>query len=100
MYDILHPSREGIKLEFYEGVEEFIMIYDRTEQFTREEISRCPYCKCKCRRFLDIEFIRYHLYKDGFKPDYWVLTEHGETLSSENQFGASYVGSSSTGRSM
>ena len=70
----------------------------RTEHFTCEGISRYPYHKCKCRRFLNIESIRYHLYKDGFKPDYWVLTEHGETVPPENQFGTSYVGSSSTGQ--
>ena len=58
------------------------------------------FCKCKCRRFLDIESIKYHLYKDEFKPDYWVWTEHGETLPPENQSGISYVGSSSIGGSM
>ena len=36
------------------------------------------------------------MYKDGFKPDYQVQTEHGETLAPKNQFGVSYVGSSST----
>ena len=37
------------------------------------------------------------MYKDGFKPDYCVWTEQGEVLLPENQFGAGYVGSSSTG---
>ena len=54
------------------------------------------FCKCKCRRFLDIESIRYHLYKDGFKPNYWVWIERGETLPPKNQFGVNYVGRSST----
>ena len=72
----------------------------RTEQFTCEGTSRCTYRRCKRRRFLYIEFIRFHLYKDEFKPDYWVWIEHGETLPLENQFGVSYVGSSSTGGSM
>ena len=96
MYDRLHPSWGGIKPEFYEGVEEFIIVCVRTRQFTREGTSRCPRHKCKCRRFLDIESIRYHLYKDRFKPDYRVWTEHGETLPLKSQFGVSYVGSSST----
>ena len=96
----MHQNWEGIKPEFYEGVEELIMACVLTEQFTREGISRCPCRKCKCRRSLDIESIRYHLYKDEFKPDYLVQTKHGETLPSENQFGASYVGSNSTGGSM
>ena len=46
--------------------------------------------------FLDIESIRYYLYKDGFKPDYWVWTEHGEALPLKNQFDVDYVGSNST----
>ena len=70
MIDRLHPSRDGIKPKFYEGVEEFIMTCVRIKQFTREGTSRCPCHKCKVRRFLDIEFIIYHLYKDGFKPNY------------------------------
>ena len=51
----------------------------------------CPYCKCKCRRFLDIESIRYHLYKDEFKPNYWVLTEYREAIPMENRFDGNYV---------
>ena len=35
------------------------------------------------------------MYKDGFKPDCWVQTEHGEVLPLENQFDVCYVGSSS-----
>ena len=67
-----------IKLEFYEGVEEFITACVQIEQFTHEGIVRCPCPKCKCRRFLDIESIRYHLYNDRFKFDYWVWTEIGK----------------------
>ena len=96
IYDRLHPAPGGgIKPQFYEGVEEFIMDCDQIEQFICEETIRCPYAKCKCRRFLDIESIRYHLYKDGFKLDYWLLIKHGEVLPLKNQFGMGYVGSSS-----
>ena len=69
----------------------------QTEQFTCEGTSKCPCHKCKYRKLLDIEFIRYHLYKDGFNPDYCIWTEHGETLPLENEFGFSYFGSSLTG---
>ena len=98
MYDKLHLVG-GIKLEFPERVEEFITACVQTEQFTREETISCPYCKCKCKCkwFLDIEPIRYHLYKNGFKLDYWVWIEHGEVLLLENQFGVGYVRSSSIG---
>ena len=86
----------GIKPQFYEGIKELIMTCVRTEQFTCERTIRCLCCKCKYRRFLDIKSIRYHLYKDRFKLDYWTWIEHGEVLSLENQFGVDYVGSSST----
>ena len=81
----------GIKPQFYEGVKEFITTCGQIEQFIREGIIRCPCAKCKCRKFLDIEFIRYHSYKEGFKPDYWVWTEHREILPPENQFDMDYV---------
>ena len=45
------------------------MAYVQIEQFTHEGIVRCPCHKYKCKIFLDIESIRYHLYKDRFKPD-------------------------------
>ena len=85
-----------LNLNFIKGVEEFVMACVQIEQFTREGIIRCPYHKYKCRRLFDIESIRYHLFKDGFKLDYWVWTKHGEVLPLENQFGVDYVGSSST----
>ena len=87
------PRLGEIKLEFYEEAEEFIMAYVQTEQFTHEGTVRCPSHKYKCRRLLDIESIRYHLYKDEFKPDYWVWIEHGEVFLLENQFSRGYVGS-------
>ena len=73
------------------------MAYVQIEQFTCEGIVSYPCRECKCRRFLDIESIRYHLYKDGFKPDYWVWTKYKELLPPENQFGVGYIGSSSIG---
>ena len=42
----LDQSR-GTKLEFYEGVEEFIIACIRIEQFTHEETVMCPCYRCK-----------------------------------------------------
>ena len=97
MYDRLHPSQGRIKPQFYEGVKEFIIAYGQIEHFICDKTVRCPYTKCKCRRLLDIKSIRYHLYKDGFKFDYWVWTEHRQVLPLENQLGVGYVRSSSSG---
>ena len=60
----------GIKPQFYKGVDEFITGYGQIEWFIHEGIVRFPYAKCRCRRVLDIESIKYHLYKDDFKLDY------------------------------
>ena len=57
----------------------------------------CPYGKCRCRKYLDIEAIRYHLYKDDFKSDYWIWTRYGEVVALENQFGMNYIGSKFSG---
>ena len=51
----------GIKPQFNERVEEFITACGQTEQCIREGKIRCSCAKCKCKRFLDIESIRYHL---------------------------------------
>ena len=43
------------------------------------------------------ECYRYYLYKNGFKPDYWVWIEHGEVLPPDNQFDMGHVASSFNG---
>ena len=72
MYDKLHPSRTRIKPKFYEGAEEFILVAYQSQQFINEGKGRCPYGKCSCRKYLNFEIIRYHLYKGGFMLDYWI----------------------------
>ena len=72
MYDRLHLRQVGIKSEFYMGVEEFVDVTCQSQPFSNEGKVRCPCARCGCRKYLDIETIRYHLYKDGFMPIYWV----------------------------
>ena len=81
MYDRVHSSRGGIKPEFYAGVEQFIRVACQTVQFMNEQKVRCPCTRCKCRKYFDMDTIRYHLYKDGFMADYWVWTMHGEVAT-------------------
>ena len=83
MYDRIHEGRGWVKPKFYTNVDEFISVVCQLELFLREGIVRCPCSKCRCRNYLDIETIRYHLYKDGFGPDYWVWTEYGEVVTQD-----------------
>ena len=76
MYDRLYPSRAGIKPEFYASVEEFIDVACQSQPFLSEGKVRCLCAKCRCSKYLDIKTVRYHLYKDGFMPNYWVWPEH------------------------
>ena len=45
------------------------------------EKIKCP-CQrstCQNRQFLDMEIVKYHLLRYGFKPKYFVWNRHGET---------------------
>ena len=70
MYDRLHLGQVSIKLEFYVGVEEFIGVACQSQPFLSEGKVRCPCGRCRYRKYLDIETIRYHLYEDKLMPDY------------------------------
>ena len=59
-YDMLHLGQVVIKLEFYVGVEEFIGVACQSQPFLSEGKVRYLCVGCKCRKYLDIEIIRYH----------------------------------------
>ena len=42
------------------------------------KLIRCPCIKYKCMKYINENEVRHHLYKDGFKPAYFIWTEHGE----------------------
>ena len=52
------------------GVEEFIGVVCQSQPFLSEGKVRCPCGRCRYRKYLDIETIRYHLYEDKLMPDY------------------------------
>ena len=80
MYSRIHEGHKG-EPKFYVDVDEFISVVCQLEQFLCEQIVRCPCAKHRYRNYLNIETIRYHLYKDGFKPNYWVWTEHRDVIT-------------------
>ena len=72
------------------------MLLCQLQQFISEGKVRYSCAKCRYKRCLDIDTIRYHRYKDDFKPNYWIWTKDREVIAVENLFGMSYVGSSSS----
>lgn len=45
------------------------------------------------------EIVKVHLYKKGFKPNYWIWTDHGEQMPHVDEtFNPNCMGGSSTGQ--
>ena len=78
MYDRVFPGRSGLKWRFVEGVEEFLFIAKKDDQYAALGGIRCPCLRCSFQFIKTDDTIRSHLYKDGFTPDYFVWTRHGE----------------------
>jgi len=41
---------------------------------------RCPCVKCDCTRIWEDRVVNVHLYKNGFKSNYWIWTDHAEDM--------------------
>ncbi|RYQ96420.1 hypothetical protein Ahy_B08g092180 [Arachis hypogaea] len=80
MYDRTYDQRWGLKPSFIKGVNEFVDVCTRTHEFLRGGLVRC-----QCGTFKQLIDIKIDLYTHGFKPNYWVWTEHGEEIPTENQ---------------
>ncbi|KAL6581941.1 hypothetical protein OROMI_005955 [Orobanche minor] len=85
---------------FVEGVENFIEYATNQQRWKDGAKIKCPcnLIKCRNRRFLDVETVKFHLAKYGFVSNYFVWTFQGETnpIPTENQNieveGSSFVG--------
>ncbi|XP_025670335.1 uncharacterized protein [Arachis hypogaea] len=85
MYDRTYDQRRGLKPSFIKGVNEFVDACTRIDEFLRGGLVRCPCSRCQCGTFKQLIDIKIDLYTHGFKPNYWVWTEHGEEIPTENQ---------------
>ncbi|XP_070043436.1 uncharacterized protein [Nicotiana tomentosiformis] len=81
MYNRNHPNRGGLKEEFVEGVKGFIAYAKTLSEFCNEGTIRCPCAKCNCIKLLIPEDVKVHLYRKGFRENYYVWTVHGENYS-------------------
>ena len=83
----VQANRSGLNAEFENGVEEFLRKARELDPYVTSKLIRCPCVKCQCIRLLKESEVRYHLYKDGFKPMYWIWTEHGEEEPESSNLG-------------
>ena len=69
-----------MKESFILGVEEFIRKACEQECYQNDGGIRCLCNKCDCTRIMEDRVVKVHLYKHGFKPNYWIWTDHGEQI--------------------
>lgn len=77
-------DRHGLKDHFVSGVAEFVEKATAYPNFLAEGGIRCPCVNCKCIDLVTPREVNLHLYRDGFMPNYYVWTEHGEVNSNTN----------------
>ncbi|XP_052734056.1 uncharacterized protein LOC128196612 [Vigna angularis] len=80
MYDRCYRGRGALKESFVLGVEEFIIKACEQDRYQRDGGLRCPCSKCDCTKILNERVVKVHLYKNGFKPNYFIWEDHGETM--------------------
>ncbi|KOM25619.1 hypothetical protein LR48_Vigan125s000900 [Vigna angularis] len=84
MYDRSQRGRGALKESFVLGVEEFITKACEQERYRRDGGLRCPCLKCDCTKILHERVVKVHLYKNGFKPNYFIWEDHGEIMPEDH----------------
>ena len=79
MYQILDSDGYLIKT-FIKKVEEFIEFATEQELFRNMNKIKCPCMKCWNGPYLDVDTVKLHLYKQGFRTNYYKWVCHGETF--------------------
>ena len=87
MYERLNFTRTQLRPEFIRGVDKFVEIVVNSNYYSSDGIIRCPCVKCRNMKLFDGRVVKTHLYKHGFKEDYWIWTEHGEQRPIESDLG-------------
>ena len=75
---------------FIEKVDEFIEFATEQELFRIMNKIKCPCIKCCNECYLDVDTVKLHLYKQGFRTNYYKWVCHGEVFD-----GVSHPSSSS-----
>ncbi|XP_039687914.1 uncharacterized protein [Medicago truncatula] len=78
MYNRVNANRHRLKKKYVCGVQKFVKRALKQPICIFEGGIRCPCTKCKCTKISTPVNVRLHLYQNGFQPEYWIWTEHGE----------------------
>ena len=79
MYQRLDSDRYLSKI-FIERVDEFIDFATAQELFRNMNKIKCLCIKCWNGPYLDVDTVKLHLYKQGFRTNYYKWVCHGETF--------------------
>ncbi|KAL0837838.1 hypothetical protein Bca101_089728 [Brassica carinata] len=75
----IDPSTNNVSREFSEGVEVFIAFASSQNSFLERKTMLCPWVTCGNRKQRDVRSVSRHLYRVGFKSNYYVWSSHGES---------------------
>ncbi|KAM3216298.1 putative protein isoform X1 [Capsicum annuum] len=78
MYDMDYENVGGLKSQYLDGVRGFIDHAMSLDLFQKNGVVRCPCSSCRCLKFFQPDIVMTHLYRNGFKPRYFVWVDHGE----------------------
>uniref|UniRef100_A0A3Q7GDV1 Transposase-associated domain-containing protein n=1 Tax=Solanum lycopersicum TaxID=4081 RepID=A0A3Q7GDV1_SOLLC len=76
MYDRTHPNRSGLRVEFMDGVKEFIAKAKTENDFLIEDTIRCSCAKCKCIKLLKQDKVELHIIKRSL----WIIIMCGQFM--------------------
>jgi hypothetical protein len=71
MYHRVFPNG-GLRADFLRGVDYFVNKARELPYYALEGWIRCPWVNCRSMKLLTELELKFHLYKKGFKPRYWV----------------------------
>jgi len=80
----MYDSSRRLRQRFIDDVYDFVSKAMNQAQNVEDGGIRCPYVKCICENILQPSYVRAHLLRNGFQPNYIVWFYHGEERSNQS----------------
>ncbi|XP_019100804.1 PREDICTED: uncharacterized protein LOC104789085 [Camelina sativa] len=74
----IDPTRNRVSEEFLEGIDVFLAFACSQASYKESGTILCPCARCKNRKQRDAKTVSSHLFRVGFKGNYYVWSSHGE----------------------
>ncbi|XP_074318190.1 uncharacterized protein LOC141654985 [Silene latifolia] len=68
-----------LRNEFVAGVDTFIKYACNQENFKQYPLLKCPCSNCWNKPYMEVDSVKLHLYKNGYRDNYSCWSCHGET---------------------